>query len=196
MESETVPPTDDPTHVSAATDQPPKILPQTGTFDVSDQFWSLDQRNVRIGQITSSIFSALIFTGLVIALIIIWLNIGLGTLLYSLVAGAIAISIFLFLAAWLWPRTEHRHSSWRLDKEGLEIRRGVFWRHQITIPLGRVQHADVSQGPLQRMFEVGTLTINTAGTQNASVSLEGIAYTTAVELRDCIVAQRKDQHVV
>ena len=135
-------------------------------------------------------------SGILFALLIVWLNIGFGIIWYSLVAGGVVISILLFLLAWFWPPLAHRYASWRLDAEGLEIRRGVLWRHQITIPLGRVQHADVSQGPFQRMYELGTLTVHTAGTQNASVELQGLTHSAAIELRDLIVQQRKDQHVV
>jgi hypothetical protein len=54
----------------------------------------------------------------------------------------------------------------------------------------------VSQGPLERKFELGTLTIHTAGTENASVAIDGLAHVTAIELRDKLVAQRKSGYVV
>ena len=67
---------------------------------------------------------------------------------------------------------------------------------QITVPLGRVQHADVSQGPIQRSFGLGTLIIHTAGTQNSSVVLSGLSQTTAIELRDQIISQKRGNDVV
>ena len=164
--------------------------------EISEQFHPLDPRNIRLEQIASLIFSTVILTGTMIGLLIAWINIGTGLLWYGLAGGAALVVTLLFVAAWFWPPLAHRYASWRLDDEGLEIRRGVLWRHQITIPLGRVQHADVSQGPFQRMFELGTLTIHTAGTQNASVDLHGLRHSQAICLRDLIVQQRKDQHVV
>lgn len=162
----------------------------------SDQFQPLDSRNIRLEQIASLIFSTVMLTGMMIALLVVWLNLGFGLIWYCAAGGAALIVAILFLSAWRWPPLAYRYASWRLDDEGLEIRRGVLWRHQITIPLGRVQHADVSQGPFQRMFELGTLTVHTAGTQNASVELQGLKHETAIGLRDLIVQQRKDQHVV
>lgn len=165
-------------------------------IEISDQFHSLDPRNIRLDQIASLIFSAVLMAGIIIGLVIIWLNIGFGVIWYCVAGGAFLVLVAFFTAAWFWPPISHRYASWRLDTEGLEIRRGVLWRHQITIPLGRVQHADVSQGPFQRMYDLGTLTVHTAGTQNACVELTGLTHSTAIELRDQIVAQRKDQHVV
>jgi membrane protein YdbS with pleckstrin-like domain len=163
---------------------------------ISDQFWPLDERNINIERIGGLIFSIVLLMGAAIGLMVLWANVGFGLVWYGVAVGAVLLTGLSFFSAYAWPSVQHRHASWRLDEEGLEIRRGVLWRHQITIPLGRVQHADVSQGPLQRPFEIGTLTIHTAGTQNASVELPGLAHTTAIELRDQIVRQRKDQHVV
>jgi membrane protein YdbS with pleckstrin-like domain len=73
--------------------------------------------------------------------------------------------------AWWFPGASHRHLRYRVDPRGLRIRRGVFWRTTIWIPITRVQHTDVSQGPLQRQFELATLTVHTAGTANASIPL-------------------------
>lgn len=164
--------------------------------EVSEQFWSLDPRNVQLERIGSLIFSTVVLVASLVGLGIIWFNIGFNMVWYGIAIGATLLNVLSFLMAYFWPPAVFRHASWRLDAEGLEIRRGVLFRHQITIPLGRVQHADVSQGPLQRLHEIGTLTVHTAGTQNASIVLEGLTHSIAISLRDQIVRQRKDQHVV
>ena len=65
-----------------------------------------------------------------------------------------------------------------------------------AVPWARVQHADVSQGPIQRMYGVGTLTIHTAGTSNSSVNLAGLSHELAISLRDKIIRQRASGDVV
>jgi membrane protein YdbS with pleckstrin-like domain len=57
-----------------------------------------------------------------------------------------------------------------VDARGLEIRRGVFWRSVVNVPRSRVQHTDVSQGPLERSYGLGTLIVYTAGTDHAQVN--------------------------
>lgn len=164
--------------------------------NLGNDFHSLDPRNIQTERIAGLIFAGIVSIGLLVGVIVVWVNIG-ANLIWILIASAAALLAVAFFAwVWFWPTISHRHSKWRLDEEGLEIRHGVLWRHQITIPLGRVQHADVSQGPLQRMYGLGTMTVNTAGTQNASVDLAGLAHENAIALRDQIVRQRKDQHVV
>ena len=107
-----------------------------------------------------------------------WLLMVLGW--FALVAG-------LFASAHYWPVVSFRHIRWRLTSVGLQIHRGVYWRHRIAIPTARVQHVDISQGPVQRLFELGTVTIHTAGTHNASIELDGLRHTDAVELRDHLI---------
>jgi len=58
-------------------------------------------------------------------------------------------------------------------------------RHTI-VPAARVQHIDVTQGPVERMFGVATLVLHTAGTANSQVDLPGITRETAEEIRDAI----------
>lgn len=108
----------------------------------------------------------------------------------GLLCLAIAVGLFIGLvvfAGWFYPGAAYRHASWRINAEGLEIRRGVWWRHRIVVPHSRMQHSDIEQGPLQRMFSLATLVINTAGTEEASIQLSGLKFETAERLRDELV---------
>jgi hypothetical protein len=47
-----------------------------------------------------------------------------------------------------------------------------------------VQHIDVTQGPIERRFELGTLVIYTAGTDHAKVALAGLEHGRALAIRE------------
>lgn len=177
-----------------ARDDPSDDVP--GQFRLSDEFSSLDPRHIQVELMVGMITWAIVALGALIGLVVAWFRLGFGIYFYVILGSAVVLLAALAIIAWLWPGIEYRRVSYRIDEEGLEIRRGVIWRHSITIPLGRVQHADVSQGPVQRMFGVGTLTVHTAGTQNASINLEGLAYDHAIVVRDFIVHQRKERDAV
>jgi uncharacterized protein len=85
--------------------------------------------------------------------------------------------------------------SYRLDRRALEIRRGVLWRSLIDVPRSRIQHSDVSQGPLERMHGLGTLSVYTAGTRYALVRLHGLAHERALAIREHLL-QSDDDDVV
>lgn len=111
------------------------------------------------------------------------LGIGLGCVLLYLLVGGLLL---------LWPSLEHKRTEWRLDREGLEIRRGVIWRHVISVPRRRIQHTDVAQGPLQRRYGLGTLITHTAGTHSYEIRLEGIAHGLALRVRDSLLEEMHD----
>lgn len=113
-----------------------------------------------------------------------------------IVVGWLAAGLLLGFSAHFWPPVKYRHIAWRLDDNGLEIHRGVWWRHRIAVPVARVQHVDVSQGPIQRMFDLGTLTVYTAGTKNSSVELEGLEHGLAMKLRDQLILQKESLDVL
>jgi membrane protein YdbS with pleckstrin-like domain len=80
-----------------------------------------------------------------------------------------------------------------LEGERLRVVRGILFRSDTVVPFGRVQHIDVDQGPLERAFGLATLTVHTAGTHNASVSLPGLAQADAGAIREDIrAAIRRD----
>jgi membrane protein YdbS with pleckstrin-like domain len=94
---------------------------------------------------------------------------------------------FTMLLAWFaqkWPPIAYRYASYTVDEHGIEIRRGVVWRSVTNVPRTRVQHTDVSQGPLERSHGLGTLVIHTAGTEHAIVALHGLEHGTALALRN------------
>jgi membrane protein YdbS with pleckstrin-like domain len=94
-----------------------------------------------------------------------------------------------------WPEVSYRHTFYRVDPERLEIRRGVWWRHTIIVPKSRVQHTDVSQGPLERRYGLGTLIVYTAGTDHAKVELPGLSHERAMRIRDHLLPSGGDDAV-
>ena len=101
-----------------------------------------------------------------------------------ILVAAVAFLAFLTWLMQVWPPIEYRHMSYRVDAAGLEIRRGVYWKHAINVPRSRIQHTDVSQGPVERRYGLGTLAIHTAGTEHARVELPGLPHDTALAIRD------------
>lgn len=159
-------------------------------------FEQFDHRSIPVDRIVGSIVMALLVIGAIVGLVFLYFAIGLTILFFSLLGSAVVLAGILMLLAIVWPAIEHRNRAWRLTDVGLEVKHGVWWKHQQAIPWARVQHADVSQGPIQRMYGIGTLTVHTAGTRDSAVNFEGLAHEQAVSLRDEVIRQRKSSDVV
>ena len=73
-----------------------------------------------------------------------------------------------------------------MGTDRLRVVRGYMYCRDTVVPLGRIQHIDVHQGPIMRRYGLATLTVHTAGNHNASVSLPGLRHEDAVEMRETI----------
>ena len=147
---------------------------------------ALDPRSISVkrieGWIATAIVSAVLLVSLCVTLLVAD---NLPSWLYWVLPFLWpAASVLLAWHAHRWPVLEYRHTSYRVDGLGIEIRRGVYWRVVINVPRSRVQHTDVSQGPVERRFGLGTLVIYTAGTDYARVDLSGLEHGVALRLRD------------
>ena len=105
-------------------------------------------------------------------------------LLLPLLAALIAIVV-----AWKLPAARYEALDYSADAAGICIRSGVVWRSQVSLPRVRIQHTDVSQGPLQRRYGVATLKLYTAGSRYTKIDLPGLTHDEAIALRDALTAR-------
>lgn len=104
--------------------------------------------------------------------------------------GAILVPV-LVLAGWFVLRAPLRRymaKGYVMGADRLRVVRGLWFRSDSVVPFGRVQHIDLDQGPLERLYDLATLTVHTAGTHNASVPLPGLLHADAVAMREAIRA--------
>ncbi len=111
------------------------------------------------------------------------------------VALGLGIAFFGFLQALWWPSLAFEAHRWRLDAQALRVRAGVWWRDDVAVPLGRVQHVDLRQGPLDRLFGLARVSIYTAAGQGADAEIVGIAKADAELLRERLVRAVVDDGV-
>ena len=143
----------------------------------------LDPRWIAVQRIRNAIFLAVLMMPSFVAVIVLWIasrTLAAGLLLVPLWGAAIMV---LAWQLYRWPAISYEHASYRVDGDGFEMLRGVYWRTLTNVPRSRVQHTDVSQGPLERRFGLGTLVIYTAGTLHSQVTLPGLDFAVARRIR-------------
>ena len=107
------------------------------------------------------------------------------------VVGILLIPFWLLLSFW-YGREYLRRLSARLTTQALELRKGVFFRSESTIPLNRITGLRMHDGPLMRRYNLRGLKVETAG-QSGSTGSEGdmVGVIDAVEFRDAVLRQRQ-----
>ena len=133
-------------------DQQPTPQPAPPIADGVDR--ALDPRVIpmrrTVGWITAAFVALGTFIVLLAALVTArgmpgWLRVVLPLLWLGVVL------VKVWQAHW-WPVLQYQHTRYRVDDQRIEIRRGVYFRVAITVPRSRVQHTDVSQGPIERRY--------------------------------------------
>lgn len=124
---------------------------------------------------------------------IVSLPLAIGAVVLESAMDRTPIGVFivpvLIVAAYLIVRVPRRRffaRGYRMGADRLRVVRGMWMRSDTVVPFGRVQHIDVTQGPLERVFGLSTLIVHTAGTHNASVALPGLAAEDAAAMREAI----------
>lgn len=101
---------------------------------------------------------------------------------------ALLIALFVIIRI---PHSRYQARGYQISRDRLRVVRGILWHSDTIVPFGRVQHIDVDQGPIERALGIATMTLHTAGSHNASVSLPGLGHSLAVEMREEIRAHIK-----
>lgn len=118
--------------------------------------------------------------------------IGAGVLEFAelLPRGVIIAPVLLVAAALILrvPLRRYHAKGYDMGVDRLRVVRGLLFSSDTVVPFGRVQHIDLAQGPLERLYGLATLTVHTAGTHNASVHLPGLGHDDAVAMREAIRA--------
>jgi membrane protein YdbS with pleckstrin-like domain len=105
--------------------------------------------------------------------------------------GGIAFGWGVITVVFLVPGRWRRWGYAFTDRE-LHVANGWLTKRHTVVPVSRVQHIDVSQGPLERSAGVATLSLHTAGTEQNLVILPGIKRERAEEIRDVIRSRISD----
>lgn len=108
------------------------------------------------------------------------------------VVGIPLIPFWLLFSLWYWPEYLRRLSA-RLTTQAVEIRKGVFFRKESTIPLNRITDVRLHDGPLMRWYGLRGLRVETAGQAGQNAGSEGdlVGVINAPEMRDAILRQRQ-----
>jgi uncharacterized protein len=97
---------------------------------------------------------------------------------------------YLLLIAWLaWrhANTAIARFGYALLEDGLWLEHGVYWRKAVFVPRARVQHTEVSHGPLDRKMGLASLVLHTAGLRAQHLKIPGLTEARAHQLRDALL---------
>jgi membrane protein YdbS with pleckstrin-like domain len=130
---------------------------------------------------------------LTIRALIFWLPLAIGAIIADQLllratpfhnVPSILVPLLGLLAVAVLPGRRYRRLGYALHPKLLQVVRGWLFHVDTMVPLVRVQHIDVTRGPLDKAFGTATLVVHTAGTHNSIVTLPGLHPDKAAAIRD------------
>lgn len=106
-------------------------------------------------------------------------DITLGGTTVAVVLGAI-MSAYSYSAA--------RARGYAIRQHDLVFRTGLFWVKQTIQPLKRLQHVEVTRGPIEKRAGIARVRVFSAGSGSATFSIPGLPVEEAELLREFVLA--------
>lgn len=117
--------------------------------------------------------------------IVLLLLVDTVTFSLCLVGWLILASLFL-----LWIPAFYKSLEYVIDSDSVKMNKGVFWKKRVTVPFTKITNLDVTQGPVQRAFDIGTIHVQTAGAggpEGARAELKLLGVRDLDEVKDTIM---------
>ena len=76
-----------------------------------------------------------------------------------------------------------------LRQKDIAYRSGLYWRNIVVLAFNRIQHVEVSSGPLQRKFGLATLKFFTAGGSSVDLKVDGLERDRAERIRAFVLSK-------
>lgn len=107
----------------------------------------------------------------------------------ALVGAALALAGLAL--GWRYAGRRFAHYRAELHQgEGVVLYSGVWWRSEVWVPMARLQHLDVAQGPLDRRWGMATLSLHTAGSHDHHIRIAGLPLAEAHHLRERLLPRQ------
>ena len=76
---------------------------------------------------------------------------------------AILTTLIMFLIAALivlfWIPPFHKSLLYEINDDSVVLSKGVFWKIKVAVPFSKIDNVKIKQGPLQKIFKIGTVNI-------------------------------------
>jgi len=144
------------------------------------QFKQLDAKSRTAEYITTTILFSILFVA--VNVLIFTLGGGFVWWVGALYAGWLAL---FGLAMWLVEKN-YQVTGYAIRQRDIVFRTGVIARSIITIPSKRVQHCEITEGPIQKMFKLASLKVFTAGGSGSDLTISGIQKDDAAKIKEFI----------
>lgn len=157
------------------------LLPESLPEVLQEDFNPLKSSYLKIIYIRIAIFTLLLAGGLITFLVFS------GEEIPALVLAAIiVVLVFVIVYSTVISKLGFPKKGYLLREKDISYKTGLIFYKQISVTFNRIQHVEVSQGILAKMFGLSSVKIFTAGGSASDLSIPGLLTADAQKLKDFI----------
>ena len=164
------------------------LLPGNLPEVVSKTFHGLDRKYLKIIFIRISFFFILMSAGLIVFLLLA------HQIPVSLIAitGGVTITVITIFSTVISGLGFSR-KGYLVREQDISFQRGLITYKLTTIPYNRIQHVEVNQGILAKLFHLSSVKIYTAGGTTSDLSIPGLPVRDAQKLK-AFLSEKISEH--
>jgi membrane protein YdbS with pleckstrin-like domain len=142
-----------------------------------DELTPLEPAYRTVMQLRGAVWAALLIVGGLVAEGLAPLPMGLA------IFPALAVAAWIAL---IGPARRYRRMGYAFSADRLRVVTGYIFQTDSMVPLSRIQHIDVEQGPILRRFGLAELQVHTAAAGDETVTVPGLLRADAEAMREAI----------
>jgi membrane protein YdbS with pleckstrin-like domain len=94
--------------------------------------------------------------------------------------------IFVFSLVILLNFLAFKKRKYAIREKDISYKSGIFFKKLTTVPFSRVQHIEIDEKPISRLFGLASLSIYTAGDSSDDLVIKGVTKEIALQIKEYI----------
>ena len=164
------------------------LLPENLPEVDSKTFNRLDQSYLKI-MFIRILFLFLFMSGILMA--ILFLTVDIPTSIVAIPGGSAIVLITLFAS--VITVLGFPQKGYLVREQDISFQRGLITYKLTTVPFNRIQHVEVNQGILAKMFRLSSVKLYTAGGATSDLSIPGLPVSDAKRLK-AFLSEKISEH--
>jgi hypothetical protein len=97
--------------------------------------------------------------------------------------------LLLWVGSSLYSIKAFARKRYSLREKDIIYCKGLLWRKRTSVPFNRIQHAEIKQGPIERIFHLHSLKVFTAGGDSSDLVIPGLKEENAQKIKEYIMGK-------
>lgn len=144
-------------------------------------FKKISKHYLKVILINISIFFLVLLAGLVV-----WIEFFLKEEIPNFTLYFYILFFSLFTIIYIVFTIGFKKRKYAVREKDISYKSGILFKKTTTVPFNRVQHIEIDQGPISRLFKLATLSVFTAGDSSDDLKISGLLKEDAIKIKEFI----------